>query len=127
VRFPPILREINAIIDLRLAHRVRSSPQRTNNPYAQFDDRNYEMNDVKSTTNLTAGLPGGGGQESMSDFYDEVRICAFPTPLSMTFARYHGLPTPAGFHRTPSLYSEQPAHTDPRLPTHSRSPPSKAV
>jgi len=47
------------------------SPQRTNNPYAQFDDRNYEMNEVKSTTNLTAGL-SGGGQESMSEFYDEI-------------------------------------------------------
>lgn len=44
--------------------------QRANNPYAQFDT-NYEMNDVKSTTNLTAGLPGGG-QESMSDFYNEI-------------------------------------------------------
>lgn len=29
------------------------------------------MSDVKSTTNLTAGL-SGGGQESMSDFYDEI-------------------------------------------------------
>jgi len=47
------------------------SPQRTNNPYAQFDDKNYEMGDVQSTTNLTAGL-SGGGQESMSDFYDEI-------------------------------------------------------
>ncbi|KAF9792760.1 t-SNARE [Thelephora terrestris] len=47
------------------------SPQRTNNPYAQFDDRNYEMGDVRSTTNLTAGM-AGGGQESMSDFYDEI-------------------------------------------------------
>jgi len=44
---------------------------RTNNPYPNFDDRNYEMGDVRSTTNLTAGL-SGGGQDSMSDFYDEI-------------------------------------------------------
>ena len=54
-----------------------SSPQRTNNPYAQFDDTNYEMSDVKSTTNLTAGL-SGGAQDSMSDFYDEVIRCFSP-------------------------------------------------
>ncbi|KAF9652843.1 t-SNARE [Thelephora ganbajun] len=45
--------------------------RRTNNPYAQFDDKNYEMGDVRSTTNLTAGL-SGGAQEPMSDFYDEI-------------------------------------------------------
>ena len=54
-----------------------SSSQRTNNPYAQFDDKNYEMGDVRSTTNLTAGL-SGGAQESMSDFYEEVIRCFFP-------------------------------------------------
>jgi len=48
-----------------------NSPQRTNNPYSQFDDKNYEMNDVGSTTNLTAGLTGGG-REPMSEFYDEI-------------------------------------------------------
>jgi len=42
-----------------------------NNPYTQFDDRNYEMNDVRSTTNLTAGL-SGGAQDSMASFYDEI-------------------------------------------------------
>jgi len=47
------------------------SPQRTNNPYAQFDDTNYEMNEVRSTTNLTAGL-SGGAQDSMSGFYEEI-------------------------------------------------------
>jgi len=47
------------------------SSQRANNPYAQFDDRNYEMGDVRSTTNLTAGL-SGGAQDSMADFYDEI-------------------------------------------------------
>jgi len=47
------------------------SSQRTNNPYAQFNDTNYEMSDVRSTTNLTAGL-SGGPQDSMSDFYDEI-------------------------------------------------------
>jgi len=45
------------------------SPQR--NPYNQFDDANYEMGDVRSTTNLTAGL-SVGGQETMSNFYDEI-------------------------------------------------------
>ena len=48
-----------------------SPSQRTNNPYSDVDDRNYEMSDVRSTTNLTAGL-SGGVQEPMSDFYDEV-------------------------------------------------------
>jgi len=49
-----------------------SPSQRGNNPYAQFDT-NYEMGDVKSTTNLTAGLSGsGGGPESMTDFYNEI-------------------------------------------------------
>ena len=68
-RFLPILRKTNAILTSVLFH---SSPQRSNNPYAQFDDRNYEMSNVQSTTNLTAGLSGGGGGESMSEFYDEV-------------------------------------------------------
>ena len=51
------------------------------------------MGEVQSTTNLTAGL-SGGGQESTSEFYDEVftRFILFTT-----FARFHGLPTPAGF------------------------------
>jgi len=44
---------------------------KTNNPYSQFDDKNYEMNDVGSTTNLTAGITGGG-REPMSEFYDEI-------------------------------------------------------
>jgi syntaxin 1B/2/3 len=48
-----------------------NSPSReTNNPYAQFDT-NYEMNDVQSTTHLTAGL-SGGFNESMAEFYDEI-------------------------------------------------------
>jgi len=47
-----------------------SPSQRANIPYTQFDT-NYEMNDVKSTTNLTAGLPGGAS-ESMADFYNEI-------------------------------------------------------
>lgn len=51
--------------------RLVCSNDGANNPYSNFDDRNYEMNDVRSTTNLTAGL-SGGAQESMTDFYDEV-------------------------------------------------------
>jgi len=47
------------------------SSQRVGNPYAQFDDRNYEMNEVRSTTNLTAGL-SGGTQDTMAEFYDEI-------------------------------------------------------
>ena len=50
------------------------------------------MGEVQSTTNLTAGL-SGGGQESTSEFYDEV----FTRFTLFTFARFHGLPTPAGF------------------------------
>jgi syntaxin 1B/2/3 len=40
------------------------------NPYAQQDDNNYEMSDVRgSNTMLNAGSPGG---DSMSDFYSEI-------------------------------------------------------
>ena len=56
------------------------------------------MGDVRSTTNLTAGL-SGGAQEPMSDFYDEVtRRFA----LLMTSARYHGPLTPADPHHLPT-------------------------
>lgn len=81
--------EIN---DRRFMYHGFSSPQR--NPYSQFDDKNYEMGDVRSTTNLTAGL-SGGGQESMSDFYDEVIPCFSP---SISSARCHGPSTPADLH-----------------------------
>jgi hypothetical protein len=82
-----------------------SPPQRTNNPYAQFDDKSYEMGEVGSTTNLTAGL-SGGAQEPMSAFYDEV-IDRFSLPIS--FTRNHGPPLP------PLHQPEQSAHTDLRL------------
>lgn len=90
MRFLSILHERKAgIYHRHFVYNDPSSPQR--NPYAQFDDRDYEMGDVRSTTNLTAGL-SGGAPESMSDFYDEVIPCP---PLSIPFACYHVLPTPA--------------------------------
>jgi len=107
VRFLPTLRERNAgANDRRFMHHDPSSPQR--NPYNQFDDKNYEMGDVRSTTNLTSGL-SGGGQEPMSDFYDEVIPCSFP---SATSTRYHGSSTPAA---PITSQPEQFAHADPRL------------
>ena len=90
MRFPLLRREGNARVDLCSVYLIYSSPQRTNNPYAQFDDRNYEMGDVQSTTNLTAGL-SVGGQESMSDFYDEVIQCfplSRPPPVTMGCQRW---------------------------------------
>ena len=97
VRFLPIFRKRETRVDQRRSTHLDSSSSQRTNPYTQFDDRNYEMGDVRSTTNLTSGL-SGGAQESMSDFYDEV------TPLSMSSARYHGLPTPAGPTHTIRLH-----------------------
>lgn len=104
-----ILHNIKAgINDRHSTYNDPSSSQRTSNPYAQFDDRNYEMGEVRSTTNLTAGL-SGGAQESMSDFYDEV-ILRFS--LSISHVRYHGLPTPADPYH---FSTEKSAHANPRL------------
>lgn len=97
MRFIPTLRERNAgVNDSRFMHHDPSSPQRS--PYNQFDDRNYEMGDVRSTTNLTAGM-SGGAPESMSDFYDEVIPCFSPSTAS---GRYHGSSTPTDPHHFPT-------------------------
>jgi len=46
--------------------------RRQQNPYAQQDDRSYEMSDVKdSSVQLNAPMGGGGG-DSMSSFYTEI-------------------------------------------------------
>lgn len=47
------------------------------NPYAQQDDRSYEMADVRdSRTHLTPATPSGtGGGADMSAFYAEVSGC----------------------------------------------------
>jgi len=114
VRFLPILRGRKARIDDRRFVYDNLSP--ANNPYTQFDDRNYEMNDVRSTTNLTAGL-SGGAQDSMASFYDEV--CTSFSPLSHTL-------------RSPPR-ADLPLNSDNSLTliigssTPIRSPPSKAV
>ncbi|KAJ7046667.1 t-SNARE [Mycena alexandri] len=44
------------------------------NPYAQQDDRTYEMSDVKdnSAAQYNAPMGGGGGGDSMSAFYTEI-------------------------------------------------------
>jgi len=45
------------------------------NPYAQQDDKGYEMSEVGgSTVHLTSGMgpAGGGGGDSMTDFYNEI-------------------------------------------------------
>lgn len=117
MRFLSIFCERKVRIDHRRhAYPDSSSSQRTNNPYAQFDDRNYEMGDVRSTTNLTAGF-SGGTQESMSEFYDEVTSAL---SLFMSSARYQGLPTPADSTRKiRSLILD--------FPTRSRSHPSKTA
>lgn len=69
-----------------------NSPSRANIPYAQFDT-NYEMNDVRSTTNLTAGLPGGTN-ESMADFYNEVTFLSPPPRLPPVAMGYQHQPIP---------------------------------
>ena len=103
MRFPPTFRERRARIDdSRLVCSNNPPSQRANNPYAQFDT-NYEMNDVKSTTNLTAGLPGGG-QESMSDFYNEV-----------TFLSPHPCPPVAMSYQHQPIPGQSCSNTDPRL------------
>ena len=87
MRSAPIFCERKARIDdCRLVCSNTSPSQRANNPYAQLDT-NYEMNDVKSTTNLTAGL-SGGTNESMSDFYNEVTTpspCPRLSPVAMGY------------------------------------------
>lgn len=67
---PPVLRGRSARIDLHLADSIPRSSQGTYEPYAQFEDKKYEIGDIKSTTNLTTALSGGHGP--MSDSYDEV-------------------------------------------------------
>ena len=59
------------------------------------------MNDVKSSTNLTAGLPGGA-QESMSDFYNEVTFLSPHLSLSLVAMSYQ----------------HQPVSGHPSLPSH---------
>ncbi|KAJ7285967.1 syntaxin [Mycena rebaudengoi] len=52
----------------------QAAPRRAN-PYAQQDDRSYEMSDVKDTSRYDApigGGGGGGGGDSMSSFYTEI-------------------------------------------------------
>ncbi|KAJ7710021.1 t-SNARE [Mycena rosella] len=47
--------------------------RRQQNPYAQQDDRAYEMSDVKdSSAQFSAPSGGGGGGDSMSAFYTEI-------------------------------------------------------
>ncbi|KAJ7740717.1 syntaxin [Mycena maculata] len=44
---------------------------RQQNPYAQQDDRSYEMSDVKDSS-VQLNAPSGGGGDSMSAFYTEI-------------------------------------------------------
>jgi syntaxin 1B/2/3 len=46
-------------------------PRARQNPYAQQDDRSYEMSDVKDTSPAQMAPMGGGG-DSMSSFYTEI-------------------------------------------------------
>jgi len=47
-------------------------PRRQPNPYAQQDDRSYEMSDVKDSQVQLNAPSGGGGGDSMSAFYTEI-------------------------------------------------------
>lgn len=65
-------------------------PRRAN-PYAQQDDRSYEMSSVQgSTANLyPSNGGGGGGGDPMSEFYGEVRTVRplFPRAWMLTAGR----------------------------------------
>jgi len=89
VRLPPIFCQRKARIDdCHLVCSSNSPSRGANNPYAQIDT-NYEMNDVKSTTNLTAGL-SGGANESMADFYNEVTFLSpYPRLLPVAMGYQH--------------------------------------
>lgn len=54
------------------------------NPYAQQDDRTYEMSDVKdnSAAQYNAPMGGGGGGDSMSAFYTEASHLFFSGSLA---------------------------------------------
>lgn len=45
---------------------------RAPNPYAQQDDRSYEMSDVKGSSTQLNDIPAPAGGDSMSSFYTEV-------------------------------------------------------
>ena len=93
MRLPSIFCQKKARIDdRRPVCSNNGSSQRANNPYAQFDT-NYEMNDVQSTTNLTAGL-SGGATESMSDFFNEVTFLSPYPRLSPVAMGYQHQPIP---------------------------------
>jgi hypothetical protein len=52
------------------------------NPYAQQDDRAYEMSDVRdSTTHLAPASPATAGGGDMAAFYSEVRSSSFFSTL----------------------------------------------
>ena len=67
------------------------------------------MNEVRSTTNLTAGL-SGGAQEPMSDFYDEVIKLV---SLSNPFPGYQHPAIP--IIPSPPSQPGKFAHIDPRI------------
>lgn len=62
------------------------------------------MSDVKSTTNLTAGL-SGGGNESISDFYSEVTFLSPRPCLSPVAMDYQHQPIPALSYTDPRVSS----------------------